>query len=147
MNPMVIMWLCAFIVFIIIEAVTTQMVCIWFAAAALVTLIAALLGVPELAQYVVYVLTAAVLLIFTRPFVKRVMKSSSIRTNADRTIGMTAIVIKEINNNISEGQVKVSGQTWTARSQNGEVIPTETKVAVRSIEGVKLIVQEIKEDL
>ena len=146
MDTMLIIWLCAVIVFIIIEASTSQMVCIWFAASALVTLIAALFNAPLWAQLVIFVICAAALLILTRPFVKRVMKGPRARTNADRTIGASAIVIREINNDMAEGQVRVLNQIWTARSFRGNNLLVDTKVVVRSIEGVKLIVEDIKED-
>ena len=146
MDPMVIIWLCVVVVFAIVEALTSQMVCIWFVAAALLTLVCALLGAPYWAQLTIFVLCAALLLIFTRPFVKRIMKGPRSRTNADRVIGETAVVVQEIDNDISAGQVKVLGQIWTARSVLRGVIPVDAKVIVRSIEGVKLIVEELKEE-
>ena len=140
MDIMVIIWLSVMVFFILLEVITTQLVSVWFAAAALVTLVVALFGVVEWVQFVVFVVVTVLMIIFTRPLVKRAMKGMKTRTNADRIIGMTAIVIQEINNTKAEGQVQVSGQIWTARSQDGEVIPTETIVTVQAIEGVKLIV-------
>ena len=142
MDIMVIVWLCALIIFVIVEALTVQMLSIWFAAGALVSLILALLGTPEWAQILVFCVCAALLLIFTRPIVKRLMKKQGTLTNSDRILGMSAIVIQEINNDIAQGQVKVLGQVWTARSLGGEIYPVDTKVLVRSIEGVKVIVEK-----
>ena len=145
MDPMVIIWLALLIGFIILEAASAQLVGIWFAIFSLVSLVLALVGVPEWVQIVVFLVGSAVLLIFTRPFAKRFMDSSREKTNADRAIDTEAIVLHEINNDLAEGQVKVLGQIWSARSKAGDVIPVDAKVLVRSIEGVKVIVEK-KED-
>ena len=142
-DTMVIIWLSALIFFVIVEAMTVQMLCIWFAAASLVSLILALFRAPEWAQIVVFCVCTALLLLFTRPIVKRLMKKPETRTNADRIIGMSAIVIHEINNEIAEGQIKVAGQVWTARTLDGEVFPIDTKVVICSIDGVKAIVEKL----
>jgi len=144
MDMMVIIWLCAVILFVIVEALTVQMLCIWFAASSLVSLVLALLGTPEWVQIAVFFVCTAILLIFTRPIVKRLMKKPDTRTNADRILGETAVVIQEINNERAQGQVKVMNQVWTARSQGGAVLPVDTKVVVRSIEGVKVIVEKFE---
>ena len=141
MDTMVIIWLSVMVFFILLEAVTTQLVGIWFAVASMVTLVFALFGVPQWAQFVIFVVCTVLMLIITRPLVKRAMKGVKTRTNADRTIGMTALVIQEINNKKAEGQVQVSGQIWTARSLGGNAIPEGAEVTVHSIEGVKLIVE------
>ena len=143
MDNMVIIWLAAIVIFVVIEAVTVQLLCIWFAASALIALIFALFKTPEYVQVIVFVICTAVLLIFTRPVVRRLMKGQKTHTNADRILGMTAIVVREINNDMAEGQVKVSNQIWSARSLNGDMLPVNTKVVVHSIEGVKAIVEKI----
>ena len=142
MDKMVIIWLAAIVVFVVIEAMTVQLLCIWFAASALVALIFALFKTPEFVQIIVFVVCTVVLLIFTRPIVRRLMQGQKTPTNADRILGMTAVVIQEINNDIAEGQVKVSNQIWSARSLKGNIFPVDTKVIVDSIEGVKAIVKE-----
>ena len=143
MDSMVFVWLCALIFFVIMEAMAVQLVSIWLAASALVSLVLALLGASVVAQIVVFILCTALLLIFTRPIVKRIMNKPVERTNADRILGMTAVVIHEVNNDAAEGQVKVASQTWTARSVSGSILPVDTKVVVRSIEGVKAMVEEL----
>ena len=145
MGTMEIVWLSALVFFVIVEAMTVQLVCVWFSASALIALLLALLGVPEYVQIIAFFVCTALLLIFTRPIVKRIMKKPAIHTNADRVIGATAIVIQGINNDLDEGQVKVLNQVWTARSLGGEAIPIDTKVVVHSIEGVKVMVERLKE--
>ena len=67
-------------------------------------------------------------------------------TNADRLFGEEAVVIKEINTLESKGQVKVRGDVWSAKTSDpNKVIPEGAKVKVIKTEGVKLLVEEIKE--
>ena len=143
MDVMLIIWICAIAGCVVVEALSPQLVGIWFAAAALVSLVLALFGVAQWVQVIAFLVISTLLLLFTRPLARRVMKGSAARTNADRAIGETAMVMQEINNDIAEGQVKVLGQVWSARSQSGDVIPAGAKVAVRAIEGVKVIVELI----
>ena len=52
-----------------------------------------------------------------------------------------AVTFEEaIDNDEGAGAVYADGKVWSARSAGGEPIPAGTRVRVRSIEGVKLIV-------
>ena len=62
-------------------------------------------------------------------------------TNADRVLGKEGIVIKTIDPMEGKGQVKVIGQTWSAKSDR--VIEEGRKIRVTGMEGVKLIVEEM----
>lgn len=142
---MIIIWVIAIIALVILEAATTQLIGIWFAVAALISLILALFEIDIWIQIVVFIVVSTALLLSTRPMAKRLLKNSPEHTNADRSVGETGIVIEEIENDKATGQVKVLGQTWSARSLNDEVIPVDEKVTVHSIDGVKLIVEVQKE--
>ena len=139
------MWICAVVMFVIIEALTVQLVCIWFAVSALVTMIAALLGAPLWAQLTIFPVCTVILLVFTRPMVKKLTKGKVTHTNADRILGMSAVVVREIDNEKAEGQVRVLSQIWSARSLGGDIIPNDSKVTVLSIEGAKVIVEKAQE--
>ena len=57
-------------------------------------------------------------------------------------MGRQAIVTGEINNLQGIGQVAVNGMEWTARTiTDGQVIKTGEVVAIRGINGVKLLVE------
>ncbi len=58
----------------------------------------------------------------------------------DRLIGKTAVVTKNIDNELGEGMVNVEGMTWSARSRDGNLIPKGETVEIDYISGVKLIV-------
>ncbi|MBQ5995123.1 MAG: NfeD family protein [Clostridia bacterium] len=143
-NPLA-LWGILFILFVIAEAATTQLVSVWFAIGAFAALIASYFKASSIVQLIIFICVSVVCLLVTRPLVKKFTKGKIQSTNADRCIGQTAIVIKEINNSEASGQVKVGGNIWSAQSENGELIAEGEKVSVIKIEGVKLIVKQEKE--
>ncbi len=137
-------WILIAISFMFLEATTTQMVSIWFAISALVTIIPAAFKLPLLFQFSVFVILALVLLLVTRPFTKKFLEVKKQKTNADRVLELDGTVMEEINNLKSTGRVDIDGLLWTARSTSNEIIiPVGTVVKPERIEGVKLIVNPV----
>ena len=128
------------VLFLAVEAVTVGLVCIWFAAGSLIALLAAMCGAPLWLQIVAFLVVSAATLYFTRPLVKRFVNSRVEPTNADMVIGKECRVTETVDNIAGTGAVYVDGKTWTARSENDEVIQAGTLVTAKSIDGVKLIV-------
>ncbi|MBQ3183332.1 MAG: NfeD family protein [Clostridia bacterium] len=138
---MIYTWVALLIVFAAIELITPQLVCIWFAIGSLGAFIAASLNAPLWLQILIFIVVSVIMIFVTRPLYKRFIKTKLVPTNSDRLIGDTAVVTETIDNLEAKGAVKVQGQVWSARSENGEVIPENTPVTVVRIEGVKLIVK------
>lgn len=138
---MLIFWIVLLVVLIIVEAVTAQLVTIWFAAGAAAALVAELCDLPEWLQWIIFIAVSVIALVATRPLVRKATKSKMQPTNADRCIGQTAVVTEDINNIEGKGQVHVNGTTWTARSSDGSVFRKDERVTVEKIDGVKLIVK------
>lgn len=134
------LWLIVMVLFLVVEAATVGLVCIWFAVGALAALIAALLGANIVIQIVLFLIVSAVALYFTRPLAKKYVNAKVEPTNADMVIGKECRVTEAIDNIAGTGAVYVDGKTWTARSESDEVIPEGTLVTAKSIDGVKLIV-------
>lgn len=141
MNSMLIFWIGALVLLVVVEALTTQLVTIWFAVGAAGAIIANLLGAQYWVQWSVFIVLSVLSLIVTRPLVKKFTKRKVQPTNADRNIGAKAIVLEDIDNTAGTGAVNVRGIVWTARSVNGERIEKDANVVVKAIEGVKLLVQ------
>lgn len=135
-----VIWIIAAVVFSILEAITLGLTSLWFAMAAVVALIAALLGAPFFVQVILFVVFSIIFLMVTKPLAKDLLKIGGERTNSDRIIGEKGIVTTEIMP-FSMGQVKVQGQIWSALAEDGEPINVNETVLVQSIEGVKLIVK------
>lgn len=138
---MLIFWIVLLVVLIVIEAVTAQLVTIWFAAGAAAALVAELCGLEQWLQWIIFIAVSAVALIATRPLVRKITQKTVQPTNADRCIGQIAVVTEDIINIEGKGQVYVNGITWTARSADGSEIKKDERVTVEKIEGVKLIVR------
>ena len=140
-----IIWLIVFVVMLIIEAATTALATVWFAAGALVAMIMDLCGAPLNLQIIVMaavsVVTFVICMIWIRPKLESLRRANIQRTNADRLIGMEGVVIVPVNPVEGKGQVKVEGQVWSAKSE--DAIKEGTKVKIRAIEGVKLIVDPV----
>ncbi len=144
-NATTVCWIALLIIFAVAEAVTVQLVSVWFAVGALAGLIANLCGANVTLQIVIFISVSIICFVATRPLVKKFTANRIEKTNADRCIGDTAVVVEEINNVEASGQVKVNGNIWTARSLDNSVIPVNARVTVEKIEGVKLIVSLEKE--
>ena len=147
MNYMMWLWLGAIVLFGVVEAVTAGLVSIWFVAGSAAALIGALLGAGIGVQAALFIAVSAAALAVTRPLVRRYTAGKAVPTNADRVLGGTGKVTEVIDNENSTGAVYVDGKTWTARSADGSVIPAGATVQVLRMEGVKLFVQKIKENV
>ena len=146
MNLMIWIWLGAIVLFGVVEAATAGLVSIWFVAGALAALIAALLSANIWVQMVVFVVVSAAALALTRPLVKKIAAGRAVPTNADRVLGREAKVTETIDNENTTGAVYIDGKTWTARSEDGDVIARGSMVTIVRMEGVKLFVRKEREE-
>jgi membrane protein implicated in regulation of membrane protease activity len=110
-------------------------------------LIVALLGGPLWLQIAVFVVVSALCLLAVRPLAKKYLAPGIQPTNADRIIGQEALVTEDIDDLQGKGAVTIGGVTWTARSGTDQIIPAGAKVKVLRIEGVKVFVESIKEEV
>jgi len=138
--PYSVIWMIIAIGFGLAEGLTLGLTFIWFAGGALLAMIASFLGLPFFVQVIAFIVGSALMLIYTRPVAKKVLKIGATKTNVDSLIGKEGIVIKELKP-FALGQVKVKGQIWSAKAFNDEAIAENERVEVVSIEGVKLIVK------
>lgn len=134
-------WIVLTVVLVVVEAVTVQLVTIWFAIGAVGGLIAFAFNAPEWLQVLIFVTVSAITLAATRPFVKRFVHKQKQPTNADRYIGKDAIVNEPINNELGHGSVTIGGLEWTARTVDGNQAEKDEIVTVEAIEGAKLMVK------
>ena len=140
-----IVWLVLLLLFVVGEGISVGLTSVWFAAGSLAALIVALLGGGVVLQITVFSVVSLACLVMVRPLAKRHIDTKVQPTNADRVIGMEAIVTENIDNVKGTGAVAVSSVAWTARSNSERTIPAGVRVRVLRIEGVKVYVEEIKE--
>lgn len=134
------MWFGVLILALIAEVATVGLVTIWFVLGALGAMLVSMAGASLWVQITVFLVLSILSVLLLRPIAEKYLKPKYVPTNADRVVGKTAVVTEEINNLASTGAVSVTGQTWTARSEQDIVIPVKTQVKVLRIEGVKVIV-------
>lgn len=139
---MTIFWFILFIVMLVVEFLTAGLVSIWFAFGALCTMLIAYLTDILVIQIASFIIISILTLILTKPLIKKFKVFDVQQTNSDRVIGKIADVTKDITPN-NFGEVKIFGNYWTAISE--EKIKAGTKVRVKSIDGVKLIVEKEEE--
>lgn len=141
-----IVWLALLIIFAVAEAATVGLTSVWFAIGALGALICALVGGNIWLQLGIFIVLSVVCLVALRPLAQKYLNNRVEPTNADRVIGQEAQVTQDIDNIQGTGAVTIGGITWTARSEHDTPIPAGTMVRVLRIEGVKVMVEEIKEE-
>ena len=142
-NIRAIVWLVVLVLCFIVEGMTYSLICIWFAGGALIALFASLFGFGIPAQFAAFVIVSAILLLLVRPTAVRLTANKKVRTNADRVIGQEGVVIREIDPVKGEGQVKVIGQIWSAKPEDGKsIIAQDRRVEVTGIAGVKVLVKD-----
>lgn len=141
MTGMIILWIVVVVAALVIEAASFALVSIWFAAGALGALIAASLGASVTVQLIVFAILAGLLLLFTRPLLKKLFPNKFIPTNSELEVGKTAVVIESIDNAAGKGRVRLGGVDWSAASESGKNIPEGEIVKVKEIRSTKLIVE------
>ncbi len=139
---MTLFWLVLFVVLALFELVTVNLVSIWFSLGALITTFVSLATDNLMIHLAVFTISSILLLLLTKPFVKKMKKRDVVPTNLDRVIGKVGVVTEKIEKD-GIGEVKVLGKKWSAYSD--KEVEENSKVKVLSINGVKLKVEEIKE--
>ena len=145
--PATTFWIAAMLLFLMVEAFTVGLVSMWFAVGALAAMVCAMLKVEIWIQIVVFLGVSALALCLTRPLAKKFINGRKQPTNADMNIGKECKVTEKIDNFSGTGAVYVDGKTWTARSENDEIIDEGESVCALRIEGVKLIVSRVNEEV
>lgn len=139
---MTLFWLVLFVVLALFELVTVNLVSIWFSLGALITTFVSLATDNLMIHLAVFTISSILLLLLTKPFVKKMKKREEVPTNLDMVVGKTGVVTEKIEKD-GIGEVKVLGKKWSAYSD--KEVEENSKVKVLSINGVKLKVEKIKE--
>lgn len=142
MSYMVIFWLIVAVTLGVIESLTLSITSIWGAISAVFCAVVCYFGVSFKISVYLFILLTFLLLLATRPIVKKFLVKEKIPTNADRIIGAEGLVTRKISNKVP-GEVKVRGQVWSAVSETEIEIYEGETVYIRCIDGVKLIVDKL----
>lgn len=136
-----IIWLVILAIMIVLEIISLGLTTIWFGIGAIGAAVVAWMGYGIWVQLFVFAVLSVIAMAVFRPIAVRYLNRDKEKTNVEDVIGKTVVVTREINNEQATGEVRLNGLEWTARSQDGRVIPEEDRVTVVAVEGVKLIVK------
>jgi membrane protein implicated in regulation of membrane protease activity len=134
------MWLAAGSALLVAEMLTVNLLFASLAFSAFMAAIANALGYNMAVQGFTFGVAAILSLFILRPIALKHLKKTTpdFATNVDALVGAPAMALTEVNE--MSGQVKLSGETWSARTESG-VIPAGSKVEVLSIEGATAVIK------
>lgn len=140
------LWLTLAVVFAIGEVVTTGFFLLWFAIGAAVSAVAAALGLGLVGQLTIFLAVSALLILFTRPLVHRMIEKRrpAYQTNVGALVGKIGTVVRRVDAMDVSGQVKIEGEVWTAFTA-GAAIPEGALVLIDRVDGVKLHVRPVED--
>ena len=134
-------WLILAGVCLIIELATEGFLICWFGVGALASMVVSFF-LPEsyIIQIITFLIVSIILVCSTRKFANKVAPAD-VPSNVYTVLGKKALVTIEIDNTAGKGQIKVDGDLWSAKSENGEKIPANSTVEILRIDGVKVVVK------
>ena len=142
-----IVWLIIAGIFFIGEIATTGFLVFWIGVGAILAMFLSFVTDSIIAQIAVFVVSSIILIVLTKPIIKKFVHEETITTNTYSLIGQKAIVTEDIDFAKGKGQAKINGEVWSAKSVNDENIPKGTEVEITEITGVKLVVKPCNEKI
>lgn len=137
------MWLIICGLCLVLEIFTVGFLLFFPGVGAFLSFLAALLGANITVQIIIFVISTTLMILFIRPLVAKLFKTKDVQMNSNALIGKSGIVLKDIIGEDKVGQVKVQGEVWSAICEGDKEITKDTKITVKAISGVKLIVEEL----
>ena len=105
-----VIWILGIIAFIILEAVTYQLVSIWFAIGALGGMIAAFSGVNFYVPMAVFIVVSFICILCLRPISMKFFKPRNVETNAQSFVGTEALFTSDVSEIQGLGDGNVDGR-------------------------------------
>lgn len=144
-SYMVWVWLGVFLTTILIEALSQDLIAIWFSLGSLISLV--LSAIPNLAWYVeliVFALVSLFVMFLTRPLAKRLLLNATRYTNIDEFVGKRVTVLKNISK-YENGEIKINGIVYQAclMEEEFDFIASGEIVEIVTFKGNKVIVRKL----
>ena len=139
-------WFIVAIIFGVGELMITSLTLIWFSIGALLVMFLSIFIESILWQVIIFAVVSIILLVIATKYLVDRDKDVKYNTNLQGIISQKAIVTQTIEP-YETGVAKLNGEEWTAMSKDETRIEAGKLVEVVAIEGVKLIVKEVSEEL
>jgi membrane protein implicated in regulation of membrane protease activity len=134
-------WLAFTVILIFIEAVTVNVVCIWFIAGGAAALISSLFLKSVWAELIIFLIVSALAVWFTKPIAEKLEGKHHTATNADSLIGRICTVTERVTPQI-KGRAKIDDVSWLAESNT--VLEVGSEVKISEVHGATLTVIPIE---
>lgn len=144
-NYMWIVWLSIMVVAIIVEALTDEIVSVWFAGGALLAFgLSFVPGLPWWGELIAFAGLSIILMACLRPLVKKFVSRNIVSSNIDSIIHKKGEMLEKADM-LHEGLVLVGDVKWTAICPEEEdSIEKGAIVEILAVKGNKLVVREYK---
>ena len=128
-----------------LELFSLDLILLMLAGGAVLGMVAALLGLPVVAQVLIALAGSVAALALVRPsVVKRLHDGPTLVLGHDALVGRQALVIERVS--AHGGQIKVGGDVWTARPYDEDlVIEPGATVDIFQIKGATALVHRVPE--
>jgi membrane protein implicated in regulation of membrane protease activity len=132
-------WLIVGILLVVAEVLSGDFVLVMLGAAALAAAGVSALGAADLVSVLVFAASSLGLIVGARPLLKkRLQLGSSVRMHHEALLGGRAVALSKVDEH--GGQVKIGGDTWSARTLDGSVVEAGEAVTVVEISGAVAVV-------
>ncbi|WP_191299081.1 NfeD family protein [Lentzea cavernae] len=132
-------WLIVGILLVVAEVLSGDFVLVMLGAAALAAAGVSAVGAADLVSVLVFAATSLGLIVTARPLLKkRLQLGSNVRMHHEALLGSRATAVTQVTEH--GGQVKIGGDTWSARTLDGSVVEEGEAVTVVEISGAVAVV-------
>lgn len=139
-------WLLIAAVFVVIEIFTSGFAVACFSVGCVFGSILAACDLSLTWQVVAFAVGTFLAFVFIRPIVMKYLdkktNDTGVKTNMDNIIGKTAVVTEKIEEN-GYGRVKIDGDDWKAKTNDGTAAEVGAKVEIESFESIILTVKKL----
>ncbi len=140
---MAIKWLIIAILFFIIEVLTPGVFLYsCFSIGAIIAAVVSLFSKSLILQCIIFVVVSILSIYFLKPLLMKLLIPLTIKSNVDKIVGQTGVVVERIDGKKSMGIVKVENELWRAVAENNEVINVDEEIVVLKVEGAHLVVKK-----
>lgn len=140
-------WLIIAGIFFVIEIATVGFLIFWLGIGALIAMVVSFFTNNLIIQTSSFIISSCILIPLTKPLAEKFLTKKTVPTNSYSLINKHGIVLQDIDSINSVGQVKVNGEIWSAKTEDDTLIKAGTEIEVIRIDGVKLIVSKIKDNV
>lgn len=135
------LWCLISIIFFIVEMFTPVNFFLNLGLACLISALVAYIGASFTVQVILFAVFGALFLIFLRPFLVYKKKGEQDEEFDEKYKGKTAVVTEKITS--ESGRIAIYGETWQAKTENGEEIEEGSQVKIVKIDSIVMYVEKI----